>query len=150
MYKIKYILIIFLISTSFIIASGNKDMLELGTAVYCDLHYDDLINWLDMAQHWHTGVYQYFEYLPNGNGRIRYTIMKAYSPFSCEDCSQNHNVDYAISTTNTGSSLNILRDYFKADFNLYGYDFSHYHGAYSDNNICFPPSPEQSFIEINV
>jgi len=135
MYKIKYILIIFLISTSFIIASGNKDMLELGTAVYCDLHYDDLINWLDMAQHWHTGVYQYFEYLPNGNGRIRYTIMKAYSPFSCEDCSQNHNVDYAISTTNTGSSLNILRDYFKADFNLYGYDFSHYHGAYSDNNI---------------
>jgi len=134
MNKIKYIFLSFLIFTSYLVASGNKDKLELGTAVYCDLRLQDIIDWAG-DNHWHTGIFQYFEYLPDGKGRIRYTIMKPYEPFSCENCSQNHNLEYTINTNYPSGGLNTLREYFKASFNLYGYDLSHYHGAYSRNNI---------------
>ncbi|MBK7104173.1 MAG: T9SS type A sorting domain-containing protein [Ignavibacteriae bacterium] len=136
MFKIKYFIINIILLLNVIQANGNTDKLELGTAVYCDLTYSEWINWLDLGQHWHSGVFQYFEYLPSsGNGRITYSIMAPYQPFSCEDCSQNrYTYEYYINPNSPGYGLSNLVYNFKEWFNL-GEGTTGYNGAYSINNI---------------
>lgn len=126
MHKIKYFFLSILLITSIIIPSGNQDDFETGVAVYCDLSawYMDA---LDIAQHYHAGVFQYFEYLPNGTGRIWYSEMDGGLDWG--DHSRSRNVTYNISTSS--SNLNTLKNSFKTAF----HGGESYHGAYSINNI---------------
>ena len=56
------IVAVMLFASTFILSNGNENKYELGTAMYRELGTSPV-------NHWHTGIYQYFEYLPKGKGR---------------------------------------------------------------------------------
>lgn len=116
--KFKTIVLILLLSC-LLYSNGNINNFELGSAVYRELGNINGVPGQWESNHWHAGMFDYFEYI-NNKGYICYTEM-------IKPNTKNKSVYSTISTTNYSSDLLSLKNSFKNDFREGG----DYYGTYS-------------------
>jgi len=115
----KLTIILMLILVNICYASGNLNNFELGTAMYTNLkkHY------FGSAEHYHAGVFNYFEYTQNGIGKMSFTEGVMNGVYNNETT-----VLYiGANITQLSQLKNSLKDKFRAN--------TAYQGAYSKNTI---------------
>jgi len=109
---------IILFSSTLLRPNGNENSYELGAAMYRKLGSPSSVN------HWHTGVFNYFEYLPSySKGYMHYTEAQGTGH-------ETHNpwVSEHIAVSNYASNLSSLKTKLKNAFRHNSYP---YYGTYS-------------------
>lgn len=130
------IMCILIISFSLVYGDGNEENFELGAAIYRDL------NLIGANNHWHGGVFSYFEY-SNGFGTMYYVESGgAGDDVSHRQVPKSDDSPLSITVTNYQNNLLSLKTKFKNKFK----DESEldYNGAFTVNSIA--PSKRESIV----